>query len=219
MKKFKLILLLAALLIVLSNINAQDNKKKNSSPAQQGDKCFNENTHIINAGIGFGGGNYYNFGKHGAYSYRVSPAFSLSYEQCLPKKAGPGFIGLGAYLGFQSATYRYNDVYYNSSKYYYQHNWSNVFIAARAAYHLDALNSKNAELYFGAVLGVRIQSYSYETNNLDPDNRYYALNNRGVHPGGSLFIGGRYYFTNNIGLFAEIGYGISYLTGGLSFKF
>jgi hypothetical protein len=220
MKKFKLLLLIAAILLLLSNINAQGNKKKNNSPqAPQETKCFNEASHVINLGVGFGGVSYYDFGRSGAYTYKTSPALSISYEQSLPKKTGPGFIGLGTYFGYQSAYYRYNDFYYNNDKYYYQHNWTYLFIAARGAYHPDALSTKNAELYFGGVLGLRIQKYSYQTNSIDPQNQLYALNSGSVFPGYSIFAGGRYFFTQNVGLYAELGYGISYLTGGLSFKF
>jgi len=223
MKKFKLILIIIAILIALSSINAQtDKKKNNTSPAQSGAGCFDENSRMLNAGIGFGGFNYYSAYTGYGYSYRNNPAFSLSYEQAYRKKLGPGYLGLGAYFGFQNSNSTYNYFWnkngYNSS-YYYKNSWTNYMIAARGAYHPDILNSEKAELYFGLLIGLRIQTYNYETNNPDPDANIYRISNGSVYPAYSLFIGGRYYFTQNIGLFAELGYGISYLTGGLSFKF
>ncbi len=92
-------------------------------------------------------------------------------------------------------------------------------IAARGAYHLDFLNFKKAELYGGALIGLRIETYSYETNNPDPRAFDYRVSRGSVFPTFSVFVGGRWYFAKNIGLFGELGYGISYVTGGISFKF
>jgi hypothetical protein len=212
--------LLAVLLFAIASVSAQtDKKRKDNSPSGSGEKCFNENTRVINLGVGFFGGRYYNYGKNGAFTYRRSPAIGISYEQAIPNKVGPGYLGLGAYFSYQTAWYRYDDWYYNGNKYYYRHNWTYMFFGIRAAYHADALCTDKAELYFGAVGGLRVQKYSYETNSLDPDYNAYALRQRTVYPGGSLFLGGRYYLTPNLGIYLELGYGMSYLTGGVSFKF
>jgi len=91
-------------------------------------------------------------------------------------------------------------------------------VAARAAYHWDVLNAKNAEVYAGVLVGLRIATYSYETN--DPGrNDPYSYANSSVYPTYSAFAGARWYFVKNFGLFAEVGYGISYATGGFSIKF
>ena len=37
--------------------------------------------------------------------------------------------------------------------------------------------------------------------------------------GFSIHVGGRYYFTDNFGAFAEVGYGIAYANLGVSLKF
>lgn len=209
------------LLLNLTITNAQNSKKEKSSSGSS-TKCFDENTHIINVGIGLGYNNYYNSYRGRGYSYRTSPAFNISYEQAIPKKIGIGFLGLGAYVGFQRASSTYNYYYdkngYNNY-YYYKNSWSNLIIAARGAYHFDVLNSKNAELYFGAIVGARIQTYNYETSNPDPKADNYRISYGSVYPTFSLFAGGRWYFVKNVALFGEVGYGISYLTGGFSFKF
>ncbi len=222
MKTAKKYLLLAALMLFASLTNAQgkNDKKKNSGDANG--KCFDESTHILNLGVGFGGVNYYSGYRGYGYRYKVSPAFSLSYEQAYPKKLGPGYLGLGAYLGFQrsSSTYNYfyNDHGYKGD-YYYKHSWSNYMVAARGAYHFDFLNSEKAELYAGLLVGLRIQTYHYESDNPDPKYYNYRYTGSNVFPTYSLFVGGRWYFVPKVALFAEVGYGISYLTAGLSFKF
>jgi hypothetical protein len=37
----------------------EEKKKSEKSNFSSGEKCFDETTHIINLGVGFGGGNYY----------------------------------------------------------------------------------------------------------------------------------------------------------------
>lgn len=188
--------------------------------AGSGEKCFDETTHIINIGAGFGSAAYYHSYRGAGYDYGATPAFSLTYEQAIPKHLGIGYLGVGAYFGFQHVHARYNDYYANGyvTPYYYEHTWNNYMIAARGAYHFDVLNSRRAEIYAGVIVGVRIQTYHYESN--DPnDSGYYRLNDGSVYPAGSLFAGARWYFVKNVALFGEVGYGISYATGGFSFKF
>lgn len=179
-----------------------------------GEKSFNENTKIINIGIGSGGNRYYRGSGYDVYGR--SPAFSLSYEQPWRERLGPGFLGVGAYFGFQNAHYRNN--HYTSSNYYYEHNWNYMMIAGRAIYHWDVLNSEKAEVYGGAILGLRIQTYNYSTNNpySNGDNR---LNEGSVYPAFSVIAGARWYFAKKVAVYGEVGSGISYLTAGLSFKF
>lgn len=225
MKKcYKTMSLCIALMLGFTFAGAQNSKehKKNKNSAFDGAKCFNENTHIINVGAGFANSRYYAAYRGKGYSYKTSPAFSISYEQAYPKKLGIGFLGLGVYGGFQSSSSTYN-YYYNkngyASNYYYKNNWTNFMVAARGVYHFDVLNAERAELYAGVLAGIRIQSYHYVTNNPDPYADNYRLTSGSVYPVFSVFAGGRWYFVKNVALFAEVGYGVSFLTGGFSFKF
>lgn len=185
---------------------------------QPGDQphCFELGTKLINVGVGFGGYQYY--GSWGGYRYSSTPALSVSYEQAWPKKLGPGFLGVGAYVGFKHAQSRYEDYYIFGERYYYEHNWNHFVAAARGVYHWDVLNAKNAEVYGGVLLGFRVTTYSYKTNS--PSNSYsYKRSDGGLAPVASVFAGARWYFVPKVALFAEVGYGISYLTGGCTFKF
>jgi hypothetical protein len=216
MKKI-LFYLIPAFLISNLALAENDNQKQLILKDDSGAKCFDETTKILNVGIGAGGSYYYKVSGPG-YTRGRTPALSLSYEQAIPKKLGIGYLGVGAYAGFQSAHIRYNNIYYYGNKYYYEHHWNYFMIAARAAYHFDFLNSEKAEVYVGAIVGVRIQTYSYETNNPDPTVTY-RLNDGAVYPTMSLLAGARWYFVPRVALFAELGWGISNVTGGLSFKF
>jgi hypothetical protein len=220
MKVKKIVLFVMGLIILSLITNANEGTKPlrmNSVKSSSGEKCFDENSHLLNIGIGFGGGNYYGYGLFG-YTYRSTPAFSFTYEQAYPKKLGPGYLGVGAYLGYKGARSRYDNYYYNGSSYYYEHKWNYTIIAARAAYHWDGLNSKNAEVYGGAIIGFRVTTYKYSSSNNDP-NSSFKRSDSGVSPVLSAFAGARWYFVPNFALFGELGYGISYATGGVTFKF
>jgi hypothetical protein len=218
-KKNKLVvlILLLAVIVMCSAAPARAQGKDNSPST--GTQCFDGSTKLINLGIGFGGGNYYNYGNGYGVTYRRSPAFSFMYEQSLPEKLGPGYLGLGAYLGFQSASYRFDNNYYNNGfkndDYYYRHSWNYFMIAARGAYHADILNWQKGEIYGGLLLGLRLATYKYEDN--DPFNQY-SYTGSSLNLAWSLFAGGRYYFTDKVGAFMELGYGISYLTVGVTIK-
>lgn len=195
-------------------------KSKSLSLKKSGDggQCFDGSTHIINLGFGFGGVTNYSAYRGSGYTYRRSPAFSLSYEQPWSEQVGPGYLGIGAYAGFQSTYSSYRYKYNNGSSYYYDNRWNHFMIAARAAYHWDELNFENAELYGGVMIGLGFQSHTYRTDDPNPNNSYYWTG-RSVYPAFSVFFGGRWYFAKKVALFGELGYGISYGTIGLSFKF
>ena len=224
MKKCYLSVVIALFVSQLSAFSSftGEPKSKNKSywlspKGDDGEKCFEENTHMINLGVGWGR-NYARLYNAVGYSAGTTPAISLTYEQAWPKKLGPGYLGVGAYIGYQHTYYNYNYTYLFGNNYYYNHSWNYFMIAARGAYHWDVLNSKNAEVFAGVLIGVRFQSYSYETN--DPGNNDpYSFSQSSVWPVYSVFAGARWMFLKNFGLFAEVGYGISYLNGGLSIKF
>ena len=176
-----------------------------------GAKCFDENTKLINVGLGLGKG-YVPLGASGSFN---SPSFSLSYEQPWPQRIGPGFLGVGAYLGYQFSRDKTN-----SNGFYYEHNYNYIMATGRAAYHWDVLNSEKAEVYAGSLVGVRIQLYRYETNVVGPtaNNNKYS-NGGGAYPVFSMFAGARWYFAENIAVYGEAGSGVSYLSGGITLKF
>ena len=89
------------------------------------------------------------------------------------------------------------------------------YIGARGAYHLGEvfkINSDKVDLYGGLGLGYR--SFSWKD----------GYNCVGYSYGNGLdfnyFIGGRYFFSDNIGAVLELGYsGVSNARAGLTFKF
>jgi hypothetical protein len=185
-----------------------------------GGDCYDESSHLINLGVGLTNA-YYHFDNRKGYSHGRTPAFIFVYEQPLKNKVGPGYIGVGPYLSFQNAHERYDgDWYVNNTneRYYYEHNWNYFVIAARGAYHWDVLNNAKGELYAGTIIGVRVNQYTYTDNYHDPnfDNH---LNQGDVDAAVAAYIGARWYFVPNVALYGEVATGVSFLTGGLTFKF
>ena len=217
MKKIVSIIILAGSVLTSYASDPNDHSLLSLKPLSDGGQCFDESSHIINLGFGFGGVSYYRGYRGTGYDYGRSPAFSLSYEQPWREKVGPGFLGLGVYAGFQTEHSNYRGYYYNGVNYTYDYRWNHYIIAARAAYHWDVLNLDNVELYGGLIMGLSFQTHSYTTTDPYPNNDH-SWYGRSVYPAFSLFAGGRWYFVNKVALFGEFGYGISYATLGLSFK-
>ncbi|MFL5763995.1 MAG: hypothetical protein ACJ77K_08650 [Bacteroidia bacterium] len=216
MKKLGTMIILSGLFLTAM---AGETPKKNFMAAGDGEKCFDESSHIVSIGCGFGGYSSHSFYHGAGYSYGRTPNFNVSYEQPWPQKLGPGYLGVGAFLAYQHEHYDYDNVYvWTNTNYYYHHDWNYYMIAARAVYHWDVLNAKNAEVYAGVLAGVSIQTHHYETN--DPGKHDpYNYTEGAVSPAYNIFAGARWYFVPSVGLFAEAGYGISYARIGVSFKF
>jgi hypothetical protein len=159
------------------------------------DPTFNKGDKVINFGLGLGSIYYSGIG----YKIQVPPV-SASFEVgVVDNILEKGVIGVGGYIGFSS--YKYAD------------DWrtSNLVIGARGNFHYPLVNK--LDTYAGLGIGYRIVSYS--------DLNGYS----GIHSGSasniipSLFIGARYYFSDNIAVMGEFGYMVSYLSLGIALKF
>src|SRR5690606_40595896 len=71
----------------------------------------------------------------------------------------------------------------------------------------------NLDVYGGAMLGYNIVKYSSDGDDMA------MVNNYGSGMGLSGFLGSRWFFSDKIGAYAELGYGVSVLNVGLTFKF
>ena len=155
---------------------------------------FIKGTNVINAGIGFGGS--YNVGSFGT-NLAVGP--NVSYERGIWEIGGPGVISLGGYLGTTSYNLDFgagdDTVRYTS-------------FGVRGAYHFNFIEVDKLDVYAGAMLSFYVVSFDNDAFN--------SLRNR---PSGSLFAGARYYFTEHFGVFAEAGFGVSFLSLGGAFRF
>jgi hypothetical protein len=150
---------------------------------------------LINAGIGYA-----------AYLYRITlPPISASAEYALPKIP----LSAGAYFGI---IHTENNSGLSISK------DSLIAIGAKASWHFNVIS--NLDTYAGLVLGLLILDQKqdfFETSGFKSDSRF-ELKRYSLFYG--FNIGARYFFTNNIGAYAEFGYNaISVTSIGLAVKF
>jgi hypothetical protein len=149
---------------------------------------------IVNAGIGLG---TYLTPLH--YSNSLLPV-AASFEYCalslLNDMAG---IGVGGYMAYTSFTHRNHNDW----------NVRNLVLGVRGGFHYHFV--EKLDTYAGLLLGYNIVSRSHS----NPDTSLGG--GKGV---AAIFVGGRYYLTQNIALNAELSVeGVTPLTIGVSFKF
>jgi hypothetical protein len=190
MKKL-MITAIAFLVLGIGSTNAQES-------------TFNKGDKVFNASIGLGSVLYNGLG----YSTTIPP-ISGSLELGVKENfiMDDLTLGIGGYVGFSKYQYRW------SSAYNWGWDYTNFIIGGRAAVHYPLIDK--LDTYAGILMGINlVSSKEYGTNTLG----YQLTNNTGGGIAWSTYIGGRYYFTDRIAALGELGYGISYLNIGVSFK-
>jgi hypothetical protein len=165
-------------------------------------QSFSKGTNIVSAGIGLGSSML----KYSGASQ--TPAISLQYEKGIWDIGGPGVVSLGGYVGFKG--YKYGGYNYNEK-------WHYTVIGVRSAYHYGGLKLSKVDVYGGIMLSYNMLNYSYNDNS--SSGGFSEKGSYGNTAGFSLYAGGRYFVTDNLAAFAELGYGVSYLNLGLALKF
>lgn len=163
-------------------------------------QAFQNGDMVANLGAGFG---WYGYG-YGATSL---PALSLSIEKGIKDLENIGPLSIGGIVGFKHASYAYSSVY--------DYSWNDFIVAARGAIHYDLLKNEKVDTYGGVAIGLRAQSYNY----YDFFNSNEKRTSTTIHALFAFYLGGRYYLTDNLAAFGELGYGLGYLTIGISYKF
>jgi hypothetical protein len=155
----------------------------------------------LNIGVGLGS----NFVASGAST--SIPPVSLSYEHGISKH-----ISIGGLVGYAGAS-----VDFPALGGTWKYKYSYILVGARASYHF-LVKVPKLDPYAGVIVGYNVGSVTTEA----PAGYTGPFTPPSVSAGGVLVgghIGARYMFANKIGAFAEAGYGVSYLTLGLAFKF
>ncbi|TJZ62894.1 hypothetical protein FAZ15_00885 [Sphingobacterium olei] len=122
----------------------------------------------------------------------------LNYQQGVSDR-----ISVGAYTAF--ATEKESFGSYGNWRYTY------ILVAARGAYHIKT-NSEKFDPYGGLILGYNIASVKWDGATDEP----ISSSAGGFLVGG--YIGSKYWLSNKLGAFAEIGYGASILNLGLTLR-
>ena len=181
--------IIATYLIAAVHISAQESS-------------FQQNDNVVSLGVGAGGTLYSGYVWKG---YSKLPTFSLTYERCILGNLfnEQSALGVGGIVGYTSAKYDYSGWGWTST---------DIMIGARGAFHYAFID--RLDTYAGLNVGYNINSWKwrgtgYETHHTTGSSALsYAF-----------FAGARYYFTNSIGVYAELGYGYTLVNAGLTFKF
>jgi hypothetical protein len=150
---------------------------------------------LINAGIGYA-----------AQLYKITlPPISASAEYAFPKIP----LSAGAYFGILRTENNSGLSICSDSL---------MAIGVKASWHFDLI--RNLDSYAGLILGLLVLDQRYDFSELlvfTPD-AHFDLRRYSLFYG--FNIGARYFFTNNIGAYMELGYNaISVTSIGLSLKF
>ena len=185
----KLLAILIIALFTLSTLKAQESE-------------FTLGAKVLSLGVGIGNTLY-----SGSYYTGGVPAISFSYEQAIKDEIlEKGVIGIIGSIGYNSYKYRYT-----YSTYEYGWNYSNIVISVGGSFHYPLLDKLDT---YGVIgLGYNISTTKEVGNNPGED---YSSSSGGVRFG--IYVGGRYYFNDHFAAFAQVGYGITYLTFGVSYR-
>jgi len=162
------------------------------------ESMFNLGDKVINLGIGLGNTLY-----TGTYYTRGVPPVSLSYEQAIADEIlEKGVIGIMGYVGYSSYKYDYLG---------WGYKYSNIIVGAGGLFHYPLVDK--LDTYAGILLGYNIATATEFGTPIGWD--YNATSGGIVFSG---FVGARYYFAESFAAFAQVGYGIAYLTLGVSIR-
>lgn len=167
-----------------------------SVPAQN--TTFNQGDKVINLGVGFGSNLY-----SGSLYTNRTPPISASIEFAVKDELFDenSSLGVGGYFGYTGAKWESMG---------YGWNYNSIIIGGRGALHYQFVS--NLDTYVGLMLGYNIvSSSSFGTAG-------NFSNSVGSGFTSSWFIGGRYYFTDNLAALLEVGYGVANLTLGVALR-
>jgi hypothetical protein len=169
-------------------------------------QSFEKGSQAINLGIGLGNTAYF-----GSYYSGFLPSVSGSYEYGIVEipmgSELTGVISVGGYVGASFSKYGYSA--WSSDDYYLT---SDFIIAARGNYHF--IFHDKLDTYAGIWFGVDIASSKWKGSGSDPNVDFTSTG-----PTGGAYVGARWFFSDNFGVYAELGYLISVLNVGVTFKF
>lgn len=157
-------------------------------------------THV-SGGIGFLGTISY-----GSSLTRLPGAF-ISVDHGTEIEAGPGTVGIGGFLGLDGAS---NSIAGGSLK----SSWTSVLAGARATWHFNDLGDSRFDVYGAVGAGIRYTSASVTSTSIFVNNSTSS----DVYPYLTFNAGGKYFFTPEWALLAELGYDIAWLKVGVAYQ-
>ena len=155
-------------------------------------EVFQKGTTAINAGIGLGS----------YYSGITIPPLSVSLDYGVADNlinGNNGSISVGGFAGYTASSHTYGA---------YKTTFSYIALGGRGAFHYQF--APKLDTYAGMMISYDIIS--------TPDSWANYVWSYGSRVDWSIFLGARYFFTEKVGAFAELGYGFYNLNLGVTFK-
>lgn len=180
-------------------------------------QAFPEGSNSISVGYGgitLLGSISKNFDSYTDVNYSGMGPIYFKYEHAMTDNLG---LGVNVAYAQNEWSYKYSDTDANNNSVTYTETTSRstYSILARLNYHIGS--DDKFDPYLGIGLGYRDATWKYDTTNPDGTTN---VDISGLMPFGmELTLGMRYFFTENIGLYAEFGAAKSVLQGGLAVKF
>ena len=156
-------------------------------------EVFHKGTTAINAGIGLGS----------YYSGITIPPLSVSLDYGIADNlinGNNGSISVGGFAGYTASSHTYGT---------YKSTFSYIALGGRGAFHYQF--APKLDTYAGLMV-----SYDIASASSNSDYAGVSVATSGIN--WTIFLGGRYFFTEKIGGFAELGYGFYNLNLGVTFK-
>lgn len=192
-------------------------KKKRRKKGRSGDDSFSQGKIVFSAGYGFP-----NLNKSLFSAYKSYPAYSASGFGPLHVKAEYGLtdkIGLGLSVNIVQSKSEWDVTDMFTSETLYREGFKFSSFAANARFNYHFVTNEKIDLYAGAGLGYNYSKSTYFNN----DTLLGGLNIVPTIPslipiGIETTVGIRFYPTQNIGVFSELGYSKSLFQVGIVFK-
>ena len=166
-------------------------------------QTFAKGDNVIGIGVGIGGNLYTGYGW--ASGFKRTPPITVSYENCILGSLWDdrSSLGIGGMLGYASAKYGHATWGWKST---------DIIIGVRGSLHYALVDK--LDTYVAAFMGYDFRTWKWN------DGSYSGSYNAGASGFTSFWnVGARYYFTDQVAVFSELGYGFAILNFGLSLKF
>ncbi|HXG00805.1 MAG TPA: hypothetical protein VNL69_08455 [Bacteroidota bacterium] len=162
---------------------------------------YDPNVKIAQFGIGLGG-------LGGFYGSSNLPVLSAGVDFGVDK-----MFSAGGRIGYTSSSFE-SPYLVGFNRFIYRWKYTYITLAGRGSYHYPIENEK-LDLYGGLDLGYNIVSSKYDG---DVAGRAFAASASGSYIFFGAHVGGRYYFSESLAAFGELGYGFGILNVGISLK-
>jgi len=164
----------------------------------QAQNVFNKGSLMFNGGLG------------APYNYGFIPTINFSGDYGVIPTGDIGIVGFGGLAELQFANYDWNYYGYGVSG---SQTKPIFYLGPRAYWHLQVFESNEFDVYAGVGFGIKFSGqYNYNSSKND------VVYDPKVGGYGEGFVGGRWMFQDNLGLFAEVGGGAgSFMKFGITF--